>query len=102
MVLSDKKGAKMEIIAEALGYLAGICTAIVFLPQTIQTIKSRNVSGLSLTTYIIYCIGMISWILYGIHLKSIQMMLFNAISLFFAVIILYMIIVDKKSSGGKK
>ncbi|MBO5997110.1 MAG: hypothetical protein J6P93_01095 [Alphaproteobacteria bacterium] len=86
----------MEIIAEALGYLAGICTAVVFLPQTIQTIKSRNVSGLSLSTYIIYCIGMVSWILYGVYLKSIQMMLFNAISLFFAVIVLYLIVANKR------
>jgi len=86
----------MEIIGETLGYIAGICTAIVFLPQTIQTIKERNVSGLSLTTYIIYCIGMVSWILYGIYLHSVQMMLFNSISLFFAVIILYLIITGKK------
>ena len=86
----------MGIIAEALGYLASICTAIVFLPQSLQTIKSRNVSGLSVFTYIIYCIGMISWILYGIYLHSIQMMLFNAISLFFAAIVLYLIITDKK------
>ena len=87
----------MDIIGEALGYIAGICTAIVFLPQTIQTIKERNVSGLSLSTYIIYCIGMISWILYGIYLHSIQMMLFNSISLFFAAIILYMIVISKKT-----
>lgn len=88
----------MEILGEALGYIAGICTAIVFLPQTIQTIKERNVSGLSLSTYIIYCIGMVSWILYGIYLHSVQMMLFNSISLFFAVIILYMIITGKKAN----
>lgn len=86
----------MDIIGEGLGYLAGICTAIVFLPQTIQTIKERNVSGLSLSTYIIYCVGMISWILYGVYLHSFQMMLFNSISLFFAVIILYMIIKGKR------
>ena len=86
----------MEIIAEALGYLAGICTAVVFLPQSLQTIKSRNVEGLSVFTYIIYCIGMISWILYGAYLGSIQMILFNAISLVFAAIVLYLIITDKK------
>ena len=85
----------MAIIGEALGYLAGICTAIVFLPQTIQTIRDRNVSGLSLSTYIIYCVGMISWILYGVYLHSVQMMLFNSISLFFAAIILYLIVVNK-------
>ena len=85
----------MNILGEFLGYLAGICTAIVFLPQTIQTIKDRNVSGLSLSTYIIYCVGMVSWILYGVYLHSVQMMFFNGISLFFAAIILYMIVTQK-------
>lgn len=85
----------MNFWGEFLGYLAGICTAIVFLPQTIQTIKEKNVSGLSLGTYIIYCVGMISWILYGIYLNSIQMIVFNTISLFFGSIILYMIIKNK-------
>ena len=85
----------MHIIGELLGYLAGICTAIVFLPQSIQTIKTKNVSGLSPQTYIIYCIGMVSWILYGVYLHSVQMMLFNSISLIFAGIILYMIVRKK-------
>jgi len=89
----------MDIIGEGLGYLAGICTAIVFLPQTIQTIRERNVSGLSLSTYIIYCVGMILWILYGVYLHSFQMVLFNSISLFFAVIILYMIIKGKSKAN---
>lgn len=87
----------MNIIGELLGYIAGICTAVVFLPQTIQTIKEKNVNGLSLLSYVIYCIGMISWILYGIYLHSVQMIAFNAISLFFAIIVLYMIIAHKRS-----
>lgn len=82
----------MDIIGEFFGYLAGICTAIVFVPQSIQTIKTKDVRGISLATYIIYCIGMISWIVYGIYLHSVQMMLFNSISLFFAAIILYIVI----------
>lgn len=86
----------MEIFGEFLGYLAGICTAIVFLPQSIQTIKTKDVSGLSFGSYVIYCIGMVSWIAYGAYLHSIQMIIFNAISLFFAAIILYMIIRQKK------
>lgn len=85
----------MHFIGEFLGYLAGVCTAIVFLPQTIQTIRERNVNGLSLLTYVIYCVGMVSWILYGVYLHSVQMMLFNSISLFFAAIILYMIVAQR-------
>ena len=85
----------MDIFGELLGYIAGICTAIVFLPQSVQTVKSKNVQGLALSSYIIYNIGMVAWILYGIYLKSIQMIVFNSISLIFATIILYMIIKDK-------
>ena len=86
----------MAIFGEILGYLGGTCIAIAFLPQTLQIIKKKDVRGLSLTTYIIYCIGVLSWILYGIYLKSVQVILFNAISLFFSVIILYYIITCTK------
>ena len=85
----------MHILGEILGYVAGICTAIAFLPQSLETIKTKNVKGLSLATYLIYCIGILSWILYGAYLHSVQMIIFNAISLVFAAIILYMIISKK-------
>jgi len=86
-----------SIIGEFLGYLAGICTAIVFLPQSIETVKTKNVQGLSVLTYIIYSVGMVSWIFYGVYLHSFQMMLFNSISLVFALIILWMIITQTKN-----
>ena len=85
----------MDIIGEIIGYLAGICTAIVFLPQSVRTIKTKDVRGLSLGSYVIYCLGMLLWIAYGVYLHSIQMMFFNAVSLFFAAIILYIIIIQR-------
>lgn len=87
----------MDIIGELLGYIAGICTAVVFLPQSIKTLKTKDVESLSLSTYVIYNIGMISWILYGVYLHSIQMIIFNSISFVFSFIILYMIATRKKS-----
>ena len=86
----------MNIIGELFGYIAGLCTAICFLPQTLQTIRSKDVRGLSLTSYIIYCTGLISWILYGLYIHSVQMLIFNSIGLFFGAMILYMIIRAKK------
>ena len=86
----------MNIFAEIVGYIAGLCIATCFLPQTLQTIKSKKVKDLSLISYIIYCTGMICWVVYGIYLHSVQMILFNLISLYFAGTILYMIIRYKK------
>lgn len=85
---------------EIIGYLSGACTTLAFLPQAIKSIVTKNVSGLSLYMYIIYCIGLVFWILYGVYLHSFQIMLFNSITLVFNGIILYMII--KSSLGNKK
>lgn len=87
------------IIGEFLGYACGFCTTIAFLPQTIKSIRSRNVSGLSWMTYTIYCIGCALWMLYGVYLNSFQMILFNVITLLFNSIILYLIIANM---GRKK
>lgn len=86
----------MNILGEFLGYLAGVCTAIAFLPQTLQTIRDKDVRSLSLTSYIIYFIGVISWVLFGVYLHSIQMIIFNLISLFFTSIVLYLIVKNRK------
>lgn len=86
----------MNIIGELFGYIAGICTAVCFLPQTLQTIRTKNVESLSLLSYIIYCTGLISWILYGLYIHSLQMLIFNGIGLMFGGIILYMIIRRQK------
>ncbi len=82
------------IIGEFLGYACGFCTTIAFLPQTIKSIRSRNVSGLSWLTYTIYCVGCALWMLYGVYLNSFQMVLFNGITLLFNSIILYLIIAN--------
>ena len=86
----------MNIIGETLGVLAGICTAIVFLPQSIQTLKTQNTQGMSLTSYLIYCASMCLWIAYGAYLKSLQMIFFNGVSLIFALLILRIIIKNRR------
>jgi MtN3 and saliva related transmembrane protein len=97
----------MTYFFEIIGYLAGICTATCFLPQTIKTIRSKNVKGLSSLSYLIYNLGILCWIIYGFHLGSTQMIVFNAISIVFAGTILYMIVKfrrkrAKKNAGAKK
>lgn len=83
-------------IGEFFGYASGVCTTMAFLPQAIKSIITKNVSGLSLSMYIIYCIGLVFWILYGVYLGSFQIILFNTITLIFNGIILYMIIIAQK------
>lgn len=85
----------MNFWGEFFGVLAGVCTALFCLPQSVKTIKSKCTEGLSLGSYVIYVISMISWVLYGVYLHSVQMMFFNSVSLIFAVIILVLIIQNR-------
>ncbi|MBQ7409325.1 MAG: SemiSWEET transporter [Alphaproteobacteria bacterium] len=80
------------IIGEIIGCICCTCTTIAFLPQAIKSIKTKDVSGLSLTMYLIYCTGLVFWILYGIYLKSIQMVISDTITLSFSSVVLYMIL----------
>ncbi len=86
------------VFGEFIGYASGVCTTLAFLPQAIKSIATRNVSGLSLYMYIINCVGLVCWIMYGVYLQSFQMILFNSITLVFNLIILYMIIMTPKKN----
>lgn len=82
----------MNTYGELIGYLAGICTALCFLPQSLRTFRKKKVRGLSALSYAFYSFGILCWIIYGAYLGSIQMIVFNLISLCFALPIFVMII----------
>lgn len=85
----------MFVFGELAGYVAGICTAVCFLPQTIKTIRTKNVQSLSFWSYLIYDFGLCCWIFYGFYLHSKQMLIFNTIAFILGSVILYMIIKGK-------
>lgn len=82
----------MNIFGELIGYFAGICMAVSFLPQAIKTCRTKDVSGFSLGTYVIYNLGVISWVIYGAYIGSVQMVVFNSLCLCFSLPILFMVI----------
>ena len=53
-------------ITDVIGYLAAISAAIIFLPQVIHTVKTKNTKGLSLSTFILVNISNSTWLTYGI------------------------------------
>ncbi|MCA5013317.1 MULTISPECIES: SemiSWEET family sugar transporter [unclassified Enterococcus] len=64
-----------------LGMIAGICTSISFIPQAIQTIKTKNTEGISLITYILFFIGVSSWVVYGALKWDLAVLLTNVVTL---------------------
>jgi len=80
----------MELVA--FGYLAAFFTAISFLPQAVKTIKTRDINGLSLLTYLFLFLGSLSWFIYGIVLTDVPLMSTNFLTTIFTGIILFLIL----------
>ena len=48
---------------DIFGYIAAILTTAAFLPQLIKTLKTKKADDVSLTTLIMFIIGVLSWII---------------------------------------
>ncbi len=76
-----------------LGYLAASLTTASFLPQAWLTFRTRNVSGISLSMYAVFTLGVLLWLVYGLMLKAWPLIVANTITLVLASGILLMKIV---------
>ena len=54
------------IFAELVGYSAAIVGASIFLPQVIQTVKTKETKSLSLPTFLLLNLNNSLWLTYGL------------------------------------
>jgi MtN3 and saliva related transmembrane protein len=84
---------------ELIGYFAGACTTISFVPQVYKIIKTKSVKDISVSMYIIFIAGICGWLTYGIISSSSSMIAANSFTLFLSIIILSLRLLwgDRKS-----
>ena len=76
-------------IYEIIGLLAAILTTGAFVPQVYKTWKIKSADDISLTMYLVLFIGLICWLIYGIHLNSFTMILANSVTGILALVVLF-------------
>ena len=76
-------------IYEIIGLAAAILTTGAFVPQVYKTWKIKSADDISLTMYLVLFIGLVLWLIYGIHLNSFPMILANSITGILALIVLF-------------
>ncbi|WP_341221167.1 SemiSWEET transporter [Polaribacter atrinae] len=75
---------------EVIGLIAAVLTTASFLPQVFKTYKTKDTSGLSLTMYIVFFIGVVLWSIYGVYLHSLSIILANSITAILALYLIFM------------
>ena len=73
---------------EIFGYFAAFLTTAAFLPQLIKTLKTKKADDVSLSTLIMFIVGVLSWIIYGYNISSKPILIANFITLILNLLIL--------------
>ncbi|MBW4671011.1 MAG: SemiSWEET transporter [Cyanomargarita calcarea GSE-NOS-MK-12-04C] len=71
-----------------LGLVAASLTTFSFLPQMLKTWQTKSAKDVSFVMLICFNLGIFLWLIYGLYLNALPIILANAVTLFFNVIIL--------------
>jgi len=87
---------------DGIGYLAAALTTGSFVPQALLTLRTRNVSGISLAMYSAFTVGVALWLAYGVLLGEWPIVVANSVTLLLALTILSVkLIEDRRSAQGR-
>ncbi len=75
-------------LQDTLGLTAAVLTTGSFVPQALLTLRTRDVSGISLGMYSAFTLGVALWMVYGLMLREWPIVLANAVTLALAAVIL--------------
>ena len=79
----------MQLI-DLIGTIAAFLTTASFVPQVWHTLRTRDVSGISLGMYSLFTAGVALWLVYGILLMAWPIIIANVITTTLALMILVM------------
>jgi MtN3 and saliva related transmembrane protein len=73
---------------EIIGYVGATLTTAAFIPQAWKVLKTRETHSISLAMYVLFTLGVLLWLLYGVAIESWPVICANAITLLLASLIL--------------
>jgi MtN3 and saliva related transmembrane protein len=78
----------MTTLHLCIGSIAAVCTTLAFVPQVVQSWRTRDLTGISLPMYTIFTIGVLLWLVYGILIQDWPVIIANAITAMLASVVL--------------
>jgi len=87
-------------LTDLLGYTAATLTTLAFVPQVRHTLRTRDVSGISLGMYSAFTLGIALWLIYGVVIGSWPLVAANLITLVLAACILALKIAHGSEPGA--
>ena len=73
---------------DIIGYVAATLTTVSFLPQLIRVVKLRSARDISLGMFLIFTVGTVFWLIFGLLAHSLPVALANGVTLILSASIL--------------
>ena len=84
-------------LSDLVGYPAAFLTTVAFVPQAWKSWRTRDLSGISLSMYALFTLGVALWLAYGVVIGSIPVIVANAITLLLAALVLLLKVREARS-----
>ena len=78
------------LLTDTIGSIAACLTTASFVPQVWHTLRTKDVSGISLGMYSLFTVGVALWLVYGILMVAWPIIIANSITTSLALAILVM------------
>ncbi|MHC1631951.1 MAG: SemiSWEET family sugar transporter [Methanotrichaceae archaeon] len=82
---------------ELVGYTAALLTMFSFVPQLVKMIRTKSVNDVSFPMLAQLGLGLLLWILYGIHLHNLPIIIANVVS--FSILFIGLLVYFKYRSN---
>ena len=73
------KGGSISLMAETLGFFAGLLVTCSFIPQIIHVYRLKSAREISMLFNSLLLSGIILWLVYGIYLSLTPVIIWNAV-----------------------
>jgi MtN3 and saliva related transmembrane protein len=76
-------------LVPTLGFLAGALTTLSLIPQVVHVLRRRSAHDISLLFTLLFLVGVVVWLIYGIMDKLSPVILWNAVATVLAGLLLW-------------
>jgi MtN3 and saliva related transmembrane protein len=73
---------------DGMGYAAALLTTAAYVPQLVRVLRLRSARDISLPTFIMFALGVVFWLLYGLYTGSRPIIASNSVTLVLAISII--------------
>lgn len=82
------------MLAELLGFLAGLLTTVSFLPQVVKSLRTRSMEDFNLLFIALMLVGLALWTVYGFMLGQLPLIVANGVTIALNLVLLWLKLED--------